>query len=276
MKLLLTVILTHFQLWKHSGNLNRSKLFIMIFNFMNAAQSKRDEIVRICCINRQMFSAKLSNNRIFQSYLLRNDASCFESVSLRELRYRVAPLHPEKGQIAARFKDFYMAIPQEMKKNYEEEKRKPVTVRDEEKVMMYSIGRVWVSIIYYVLLPLHFVSRGMNLVFPMVILCAVDIGNMALLQSVMTFSWMTLFVIWMSLFVVNIKFEYLTWHIAPGTSTFPVNKRMDAVKFERSLLGYYDSICVAPVREQCLKNVFGKDIAVIIMSMIEIYDDDEY
>ena len=223
-----------------------------------------------------MFTAKLSNNRIFQAYLLRNEGSCFQNVSLKELRYRVAPLHPEKGQIRARFMDFYMSIPNEMYKNYQTEVKKPAHQRDQDKIVLYNLGRVWVSIVYFVLFPLHFVSRVINLVFPLVILCVVDIGNMELLQSVMTFSWLTMFVIWSVLFVVNIKFEYLTWHIAPGTDSFPVNKRMDGDKFERSLLGYYDTICVAPIREQCLNEVFGRDIAIIILSMIDIYDDDEY
>ena len=68
----------------------------MIFNWLSSSRSKQDEIVRICCVNRCMFISKLHNNRIFQSYLLRNEATSYSNVNLPELRYRVAPLYQKK------------------------------------------------------------------------------------------------------------------------------------------------------------------------------------
>lgn len=247
----------------------------MIFDWLYAARSKQDEIIRICCVNRCMFVAKLHNNRIFQSYLLRNESSSYNKVTLPELRYRVAPLYPEKAQIKAHFINFYMQIPRDIYKEYNDQKKLAPGRRDEEKYATYSLGRIWISIIFFVLFPLHFISRVINLIYPIFILCIIDIRNIALLQGIMTFSWLTVFVIWIILFIVNLKFEYLTWHIAPGTSYFNTYSTLDVDKFSLKLNNYYDKIYIAPIREKYLTQRFGQDISYIIISMLDIFDDDE-
>ena len=141
------------------GSTKRSSLFIMIFDWLYAARSKQDEIIRICCVNRCMFVAKLHNNRIFQSYLLRNEPSSYKKVTLPELRYRVAPLYPEKAQIKAHFINFYMQIPRDIYKEYNDQKKLAPDRRDEEKYATYSLGRIWISIIFFVFCALLFYPR---------------------------------------------------------------------------------------------------------------------
>jgi len=260
---------------RFTGSTQRSSLFIRLFNWLYAARNKQDEIVRICCINRCMFVSKLHNNRIFQSYLLRNESSSFRNVTLPELRYRVAPLYPEKAQLKAHFIHFYMNIPNDVYKDYNDQKKLAPDRRDREKYIMYAIGRVWISMIFFVLFPLHFVSRVINLVYPIIVLCVIDIHHIALLQGIMTFSWLTLLVIWIVMFAVNLKFEYLTWHIAPGVGYFNTSSSLDVDKFEQKLTSYYDKIYLAPIREQHLIQLFGEDIAQIIISMLDIFEDDE-
>eukprot|EP00483_Globobulimina_turgida_P006003 UN06013 len=91
----------------------------------------------------------------------------------------------------------------------------------------------------------------------------------------MTFAWLLAFVIWIIMFLINIKFEYLTWHIAPGHGYFNTYSSLDVEKFENKLNAYYDKIYLAPIREKCLIQLFGNDISKIIISMLDIFDDDD-
>ena len=148
------------------GSSKGGKFFVGVFDWILSSRSKKDEIIRICSVNRCMFVSKLHNNRMFQSYLLRNESSCYKNVTLEELRYRVSPLYPEKGQIKANFKEFFLNPLNGIYKQYKHYKQLPPNAVDKDKYPSYVIARIWITVVYFILIPLHILSRFINLIYP--------------------------------------------------------------------------------------------------------------
>jgi len=140
----------------------------------------------------------------------------------------------------------------------------------------HRIGFIVSSVMTFVLLPLYFVSRLINILFPALIVlylyCKYDIVFWYSYIDPFQVTVLLFYALFLSLSFAVLLFsgivseEYYAWHILPISKRLytPKNYHDTELKFEE-IVDYYDGIVYVPIITNLLQSRFGIDIGKVIM-----------
>ena len=238
---------------------------------------KRDKILRICIVNHKVIKQQNDSDRNygFKMYLDTMEKRQFEAVTLKSLRHN-DKLQGHQYKIGYyennRNPNVFVACCFEMYLDGLTAFIKDWRDRGQKCYDMFSV--VITVILTFINVPMYLCGRIFNAFAPLIIVLFLYIdGGINLFKDVATFQvvmwlfYVILIFIWFIVGCVTVMEEHLLWHILPGSRNLKGweegEKSYEIVSDEIKYEYYY--MMVYPIIERALTNVFGIDIATVIL-----------
>ena len=228
-----------------------------IFEFIRAAFSESDRIVRIAMLNHQLLREGVFKDSKLKLTLRKSEIRLYRRTTLKAIKD--ASQYPER----AYFWKTALAWPWK-KRSFVFRMINSIDILDKYGIFLFY-GMTLVFIVPFLL------TRFFSVVFPWVCLITVYLNSDSSfqkmeLQTVLTVTHFCLFCVWCLLLVPVFRNQYLMWHIAPGRTEVRFKREDKGIHVYTRWLLKYDKMMIVPIRNSLVLEKFGPDIGGIILS----------
>eukprot|EP01084_Bolivina_argentea_P227906 384993_1 len=277
-----------------------SEFIFTVIGWINAAQKhhvgsvykgftsytrKQDRIMRLCSLNYVAATSRTSmtfSDPILSQYLQQQRKTQYMNVTMQDLRTH--SIRKKHSQFLRKFWQWYGEIWDSVWDQFKREYRSFRRHGDNcgsccEEVFYVAIS----GPITFVGGPIYFLSRILNLFFPLWIILYLYFGyniniwntnEIHLFQVVMITIHIALCVLLSILFYWNCCEQYLMAHILPSSRRIHEINNVESQKELKLITNHYYGIVVIPIRRAMVMEKFGRDLGPIILSYLP--EQDEY
>ena len=250
---------------------------------------QQDKMMRLASANFELYGGA-SNYQVdsrFHSYLdAHRTADQYMGVTYSGLRANVIDGNRKNAQYLPKFWDHYgdmlRSVWQERSREYDKWKRERDLKSFNSCALMTTLSSSFASLTL-IFGPIYPISRMVHLVFPWFIVLYLYFEYDLLIwtsphidtfQLVMITVYFGLSIFLAILLYLNVKEQYLLWHILPFSSQLNQVTGLDGDRYLKKIANHYFGMTVIPIRRAIVIDHFGPDLGEIIVSYLP--NDDEF
>ena len=272
--------------------------FVPDYKGLTSYSKQQDVIMRICSINHVIYGSKnslwtMATDDVALKYL---DKECQESqyanVTFRKLRCHTNNTKQSKfiPMFIKEYYGFFFFEQLELYNSHKLQYERTNSDYEREQMLEHLFGIIIFGLITWFLGPLYAISRMLTLIFPVFIVVylycndvfiwsvfMIDNGDMVKIdafQVVMITIYLFLLLILMVMYAVNIREQFLLFHILGSKDFLNFSSVRPKVAKEsiKKIQNHYYGVVTVPIRRAIVLDVFGEDLGPIIISYLPVQD----